>query len=52
MSLFGKPTQTENTLALQNMERWDVKSVQGSLTKEIGFYAERASTHNTHPHHR
>lgn len=30
-----------------DMSRLDVKSVQGSLTKEIGFYAERASTHNT-----
>lgn len=30
-----------------NMARLDVKSVQGSLTKEIGFYAERASIHNT-----
>lgn len=33
---------------LPNMLRLDVKSVQGSLTKEIGFYAERASIHNTH----
>lgn len=32
---------------LLNMLRLDVKSVQGSLTKEIGFYAERASIHNT-----
>ncbi len=32
---------------LPNMVRLDVKSVQGSLTKEIGFYAERSSTHNT-----
>lgn len=32
---------------LPNMVRLDVKSVQGSLTKEIGFYAERASIHNT-----
>lgn len=30
-----------------DMSRLDVKSVQGSLTKEIGFYAERASIHNT-----
>lgn len=29
------------------MVRLDVKSVQGSLTKEIGFYAARASIHNT-----
>lgn len=32
---------------LADMSRLDVKSVQGSLTKEIGFYAERASIHNT-----
>lgn len=32
---------------LPNMARLDVISVQGSLTKEIGFYAERASIHNT-----
>lgn len=30
-----------------NMLRLNVKSVQGSLTKEIGFYAARASIHNT-----
>lgn len=32
---------------LLNMVRLDVKSVQGSLTKEIGFYAECVSIHNT-----
>lgn len=26
----------------------NVKAGQGSLTKEIGFYAERASIHSTH----
>lgn len=29
------------------MLRLDVISVQGSLTNEIGFYAERASIHNS-----
>lgn len=42
---MSAPTQTgcaENLVV-----RLDVESVQGSLTKEIGFYAERASIHNT-----
>lgn len=43
---MSAPTQTGSAKPFPNMARLDVKSVQGSLTKEIGFYAERASTHN------
>lgn len=44
---MSAPTQTGSAKPFPNMARLDVKSVQGSLTKEIGFYAERASTHST-----
>lgn len=43
---MSAPTQTGSAKP-PNMLRLNVKAVQGSLTKEIGFYAERASIHST-----
>lgn len=45
--MWGSAHSNRLGQASPNMPRLNVKAGQGSLTKEIGFYAERASIHST-----
>lgn len=44
---MSAPTQTELSQTSQTCWDWMWNQSKGSLTKEIGFYAERGSIHNT-----